>query len=835
MTTATLLPLLMLLPAAGTDAEESAERAALIGSPESITVAPAELRLTGRWAEAQFVVTARYADGSARDLTAVAEYAPADAAVAEVRAGYVTARADGQTEIAVSAGGKTVRVPVTVAGRGGAVVPVFRHQVIAALNVSGCNAGACHGTPSGKNGFRLSLRGSDPDADHARLAADKAKPRVDPADPDASLVLRKGRGELAHEGGKRFGRNDLAYRLLRGWIAGGAPADPADLPTVAKLEILTGPALQHAPAKRLQLAAVARFGDGSSADVTRLTVFTVSDDSVAKVDARGRLEFAKPGEVAVLARYLETLVTVRLTHLDPPPGYRWPDPPPPEANVVDRHVFAKLRFLGIPPSDLAGDAEFLRRASLDICGVLPEPEEVRAFLADKSPDKRTRLVDRLLARPEYADHWALKWADVLGNNRRALQAKGAYLFHRWLRDRIAAGEPLDRLARTLLTATGSTFDNPPAGYHRAGTKARDADAAAQAAAQVWMGVRISCAKCHNHPFERWTQDDYYGLAAFFARVRGRPDELNTLVNRFNQGGLVIELDRSGEVLHPRTGKPQPPRFPGGVVPAIPEGADRRDVLADWLTAADNPFFARSVANRIWFHLVGRGVVDAPDDFRDSNPPASDELLDALAAELVAARFDARALIRLIATSRTYQLSGRTDALNAGDERYFSHAVTRLLPAEVLLDALSSATGSPEPFPGQPLGTRAVQLPDGDALQHPFLAAFGQPARETSCECERGGDAGLGHALQLVNGPTLRAKLSAPDNRLGRLLAGGASDAQIAEVLYLATLSRPPTDPEAKAVLEHVSAAGRTSPDDRRRAWEDVQWALLNSKEFLFRH
>jgi hypothetical protein len=448
----------------------------------------------------------------------------------------------------------------------------------------------------------------------------------------------------------------------------------------------------------------------------------------------------------------------------------------------------------------------------------------------------------------------LKWADVLGNNRRAIQAKGTYSFHQWLRDRIVRNEPFDAVVRDIVSAKGSTFVNPPVNFFRNDRVAKEAEIIAQNTAQVFLGVRISCARCHNHPFEKWTQDDYHGLTAFFSRVTSKPDPLNPRIARFNTGALVIEDDRSGETIHPRTSKVVPPKFPGGPVAEVPEGGERRVVLAEWLTRSDNPVFARELANRTWYHLLGRGIIEPVDDVRDSNPPASDELLDALAKDLVDHEFDVKHLIRTIMTSRVYQLAALPDSETGSGGRDFVAAVVRLLPAEPLLDALSAATGVPEVFGdpdrrnadvGQkvlsaetsrktfgdiPIGTRSAQLPDGDVLQHPFLAAFGQPARETSCACERSDDTGLAHALQLINGPSLKEKLIKPDNRIGQLLSSGRSDGEILEEVYLATLSRLPTDRERKVGLAYVA---RTS--DRRKVWEDVQWSLINAREFLFRH
>ncbi len=803
---------------------DPAGRAALIGTLVALEVAPGAVVLDGPRAAAQLVVTGRYADGSRRDLTAVAEIqAPADLVAVEPF-GFLRPRRDGASTLVIRAGGHAVNVPVTVRNAAAEQPVSFRREVIAALSAGGCNQGACHGTPHGKNGFRLSLRGADPATDYLALTRDQFGRRSDRLDPAASLMLRKGLGTVPHEGGVRWRPDALAVAGVRDWLAGGLPDDPPDLPRLVRIEVLPGPGIALAPARGQQLAVLAHFADGAVRDVTRLTVYSSSEPAVADVSELGRVTFQRPGEVAILCRYLDAMQAIRLTYLEPNPDFRWPDPP--EHNAVDRHVFAKLRRFQIAPSDLCTDAEFLRRLTLDVTGALPAPEQVRAFLADSSADKRARLIDQLLDAPGYADFWALKWADVLRSSRRSLQEKGAVGLQDWLRNHLAANTPFDRVARELLTAAGSTADHPAANYYRV---ARDAQSLAETTAQLFCGVRLQCAKCHNHPFERWTQDDYYGFAAYFARVRTKPD---AALSRPAKGALpaaeVVFTDRAGEVTHPRTGRPVPPHPLGGARAESAAGPDRREALADWLTAPDNPFFARSVVNRVWYHLFGRGLVEPVDDLRDSNPPAHDALLDFLAKDFVAHDYDLKHLLRTVLNSRTYQLSARTNPTNADDIRYFSHALPRLLTAEQLLDAVSDVTGVPERFAGLPPGTRAVQLPDGE-VNHPFLKTFGQPARELPCECEREHDGSLTQALQLINGPTLHEKLRRPDNRLGKLLASQRPDEEVLEEVYLAALGRPPLPSEAEAARAYLAAA-----PDRRRGWEDLLWALLNANEFLFR-
>jgi Protein of unknown function (DUF1549)/Protein of unknown function (DUF1553) len=795
----------------------------LVGQPAKLVVEPAALTLSGPRAMQQLLVTGQYADGTVRDLTTACQVS-AGPVVVVAPGGFILAAKDGTGTLTVKAGSQAVQVPVTVKDVAKAPPVSFRHEMIAVLNVGGCNMGACHGTPSGKNGFKLSLRGYDPAADYLQLTRDVFGRRTDRITPEASMIYLKALGRIPHEGGLRFQKGSIPARFMKAWLTEGLRNDPANLPALKSIRVLPGPRTLHAPARTQQLAVLATFADGTVRDVTRLSNFSSSDTTVADVSSTGLIEFNTSGEAAILCRYLDLMETVRLTYLEPRPGFVWANPP--ESNYVDKHTFAKLKLLSIPPSGLCTDEEFVRRAFLDLCGILPTADEVRAFLASKEKDKRAKLIETLLGRPEYADFWTLKWSDVLRSNRKTIQLKGVYVFQQWVRNHVKRNTPFDAVVRELLAANGSTFSNPPANYYRV---ARDPQNLAETTAQLFMGIRMQCAKCHNHPFERWTQDDYYSLAAFFARVKHKPDPLAPGAKPKTTGGEIIFTARSGEVTHPRTGKTLAPKVMGLSIPTIPPDRSRREVLADVITSKDNTYFARSVINRIWYHLAGRGIVDPVDDFRDSNPAANDELLDALAKDFIEHGHDVKYIIRVIMNSRTYQLSAETTELNREDNKYFSHAVTRLLPAEPLLDAICTATEMPEKFAGLPAGTRAVQLPDGE-VNHQFLKTFGQPARELACECERESDSNLGQALQLINGPTVNDKLRAANNRVGRLLAKKLPEKAILEDLYLSTLSRFPSPGEAQAALAHVAKG-----PDKRKAWEDVHWALINCKEFLFRH
>jgi YD repeat-containing protein len=805
---------------------EPGERQAIAGQPTTIEILPGAITLSGARDARQVVVNGKYADGSVRDLTSVTEARVEPHGLVEVQEGlYLRPVKNGTATLVVTVGGKESRVPVVVAGMDKPSPVSFRRDVVATLNVGGCNMGACHGTPSGKNGFKLSLRGFDPAADYLQLTRDQFGRRTGKHDPDQSLTLLKGVGRVPHEGGQRFGMQSVPAEMLMAWLAEGLQDDPATLPAIKKIDVLPGARILKSPSKWQQLAVVATFADDTSRDVTRLSNFSSSDPSIADVTPSGLVEFKRSGEVAILSRYLQELVAVRLTYLEPREGFIWPNPP--EVNFVDQHTFAKLKQMTIAPSELCTEYEFVRRAYLDCIGRMPTPAEARSYLADQDGKKRDKLVDALVERPEFADFWALKWADVLRSSRKTIQSKGSYGFQAWLRAHFQNNTPMDEIVRELITSNGNTYTNPPANYYRI---AKDPQSLAETTAQLFLGVRMQCAKCHNHPFERWSQDDYYGMAAWFARVKTKPEPLvGTKPPGAPVTAEVVFQVRDGEVTQPRSGKTMKPRYIGVGDAEVKPGEDRRDLLANWLTSPQNPFFAKSVANRVWFHLLGKGIVDPVDDFRDSNPSSNDELLNALARDFAANKFDMKHLVRTIMKSRTYQLSAQPNESNRDDSKYFSHAVTKLLTAEQLLDAICDFTAMPEKFAGMPSGTRAIQLPDGE-VNHPFLKTFGQPARELACECERESDGNLAQALQLINGPTVNEKVRNASNRLGTLLNAKLSEEQILTEIYFAALARPPFEDEKTIALGHVAKGA-----DKRKAWEDVVWAVLNTREFLFRH
>jgi hypothetical protein len=660
--------------------------------------------------------------------------------------------------------------------------------------------------------------------------------RTDTHRPDNSLLLLKATGQVPHEGGVRFTPTSPEYSVLRRWIANGCPADPPGGSTLTKLDVTPPGKILVDPADRFRVTAAAHFSDGTVRDVTALAAFDFTSTGVAKATPAGEVVREQLGETVLLVRYLGHVAPVRVVFL--------PDRPVPDTSAepapteIDRLILAQLRELRLRPAQLAPDHVFLRRAYLDAIGTLPTPAETRAFLADPRPDKRDRLVEALLARPEFAEYWAQKWSDLLRNEEKALDRKGVAVFYRWIAAQLAADRPLNEFARDVLAARGSTYANPPANFWRA---VRDPLQRAESVAQVFLGVRVGCARCHNHPFDRWTMDDYYGFAALFSRIDYRVLE-NTRRDNLDKhefvGEQVVLQTRDGEMTHPRTKGPAAPRFLGAPTPALGPGADRLTALADWVAAPDNPFFARAQVNRIWLHLMGRGLVDPNDDFRATNPPTNPALLDWLAKDFAAGGFRLKRTVRRVMTSRAYQLTATTrDPAVMGDDLHNSHAYVAPLEAEQLLDALSQVTGVPARFRGYPLGLRANQIPappqsgrrGGDGMGERFLKVFGKPDRLLTCECERNDDPGLLQAFQMITGDLQNAMIREPDNRIGGLIAAGRTDAEMLDEFYLAALCRPPAGAETKKILAYLAGA-----KDRRAAWEDVVWALVNSKEFLLR-
>jgi hypothetical protein len=722
----------------------------------------------------------------------------------------------------------------------------FSHDVMSVLSKAGCNMGVCHGNQRGKGGFRLSLRGQDPTFDLASLTHDQFNRRISPLEPDRSLILLKATAQVAHGGGQRFTPDSQEYTILHQWIDSGGRRDSRTTPTLDRLEVSPQEQVLVEPVRQAQFFVRAFFSDGSTRDVTSLAVYDPTTPMVSighdGLVERASQDMGKVGETTVLIRYLHLQIPVRLTFVPARSDFVWNGPPP--VNYVDENVFSKLRTLRMNPSEPSSDAVFLRRAYLDLLGLLPTAAEARDFVTDSQPDKRSRLIERLLSRPEFADHWAQKWSDLLRIEEKTLDRKGVENFHHWIRRNIADGVPINEFVQQIIAARGNTYSQPAANFYRAN---RDPISRAEAAAQVFLGIRLQCAKCHNHPFDRWTQDDYYNWAALFARV-----DYKIIDNRRNDkndkhqfdGEQIVWMANEGDVENPRLEAPAKPQFLGSAAPVnddapVSAKGDRLEQLARWATdPTQNPYFARSQVNRIWYHLMGRGIVEPIDDFRSTNPAVNPPLLEALTADFISHKFDLRHVIRTIMNSRTYQTSAVPNATNAEDEVNFSHTIVRRLSAEQLFDGLNQVAEISVKFAGYPRGLRAGQLPgvkvdrgrNAPGLPaEDFLTLFGKPPRLLTCECERSTETTLGQAFQLMSGPTINELLTSPQNRLTRLLAEDKTDAQLIDELYWTALSRPPSAEELQTLVNYVATA-----KDRREALEDTLWGLLNAKEFILR-
>jgi hypothetical protein len=796
---------------------------------------PASLELRGPQARHHVLVTAEAANGSRTDVTVRARFTSRNPKVVTVSAGGdCTARKDGAAEITVTYAGRTATLAVKVRDCGKPRAISFGNDVIPLFTRIGCNQGSCHGKGAGQNSFRLSLRGYAPEWDYQWVTREFDGRRINRAVPEASLLLRKPLGQTAHEGGQLIRRGSREHQLLLDWIRAGAPGPQAKEPVVRQVQLLPGDRT-FKPGQEQQLLVRARYSDGRWRDVTWQTQFAVNDASVAEVDAAGKVRILRAGETAVRATFMGQVAVAVLTA----PRAR---PVKPELlakrnNVIDEHVFTKLGKLRIAPAGLCSDSAFIRRVFLDTIGCLPKPAEVRAFLADKSPNKRSKLIDRLLARPEFVDYWTLQLADLLQNRKEADHdvrgVKGVRSFHAWLRKQVAANRPWDQLARDVLTAKGTTTENPAVGYYVV-TVGENQEAhkssVVASVAQAFLGTRIGCAQCHNHSLEKYTQDDYYHFAAYFSRLR--------LERRDPKQGpttLVISAANPADnknpvgVIQPRTGqflKPQP--LDRSATPVNP-GEDPRVKLAAWITDPKNEYFSGAMVNRLVRHFLGVGLIEPVDDLRPSNPPGNPGLWKALNQEFVGHKFDIKHVIRLILNSRTYQLSSATNKDNAKETRFYSHYYARRLPAEVLLDALASSMGVPNRFPGYPVGVRAVQLPD-PSLQSYFLSLFGRSERITPCACERNGEVTLAQLLHLQNGDSVVQKIRSGDGTLARLLKQKKSDSAVIEELYLATLSRLPSGKEMAALKKELADS-----EGKELFFRDLFWALLNSKEFAFNH
>jgi hypothetical protein len=769
---------------------------------------PANIELKHPYAYSQLSVTGQLENGDKIDVTRMAQVQAPPLVKVSPR-GFVTPTADGAGEVKVTLAGQTVAVPVKVSGQKDKYEVSFVRDVMPSMSKIGCNAGTCHGSAQGKNGFKLSLRGYDAGFDHNALTDMLAGRRINRVAPDESLMLLKPSGAVPHVGGALMQPGERYYEMLRSWIANGVKFD-ANSPRVTSIDINPkGPVLPLVGVKQ-QLIVTATYGDGSTRDVTAESFIESSNTEVATVDKQALVTAVRRGEAAMLARYEGAYTPTTLVVMGDRSGYAWKDVP--ANNWIDELVYEKLKSVKVLPSDLCTDAEFIRRLYLDLTGVPPEPTAVRDFLADTRPmkEKRDELIERLIGSPEFVEHWTNKWADMLQVNRKFLGEKGAAALRKYIRDAINDNMPYDRLAYNVLTASGSTMENPAAAYYKV---LRDPAGAMENTTHLFLAVRFNCNKCHDHPFERWTQDQYYQLSSYFAQVAREEDPKfkgqklgGTEVEGAKPLVEIIKDMGAGEITNERTGKPAVAKFPFEVKSAVAQGS-RREQLAKWIATPDNPYFAKSYVNRLWSYLLGTGIIEPVDDIRAGNPPSNPKLLDRLTQEFVQSGFNVRHMMRLICKSRTYQMSVATNQWNADDNVNYSHAIARRLPAEVLFDTIERATGSKSNLPGLRSGARAAELLDSNVeVGGGFFELFGKPPRESACECERTSGMLLAPVLNLTNGPVVADALKDPQNRLNQILAANPDSAKAIEDLYLAMLCRKPTAKEMADGLSTIQAS-----------------------------
>jgi hypothetical protein len=781
----------------------------------TLEVFPPDIHVYTSRARQTFVVKATYADGLTRDVTAEAKASLANPALARLDRNIVYPLADGSTQLRVEFGGKTVAIPVKVKDAKADRPISFKLDIMPVFMKAGCNVGSCHGAARGKDGFRLSLFGFDPDGDYYRLTHEINGRRINLALPHDSLMMEKPTGRVPHTGGTRFKEDsELSQTLLR-WLDAGAPADPANVAVPAAVELYPKNAVLDGKGAMQQMVVRAKYSDGTERDVTPLAVFLSNNDTSATVSPEGVVKAGDRGEAFIMARFAAFTVGAPVIVL--PKGLQFTFPAVPENNYIDTLVNAKLKKLRIAPSERCDDEAFLRRVYLDVVGVLPSVEEYQRFMSSKAPNKRDLLVDELLGRKEFVEVWVMKWAELL-QIRTSVQVsyKAMLLYYNWLQDKIARNVPMDQMVQELLAAKGGTFKNAATNYYQNET---DTLKIAENVAQVFMGMRIQCAQCHNHPFDRWKMDDYYGFAAFFSQIGRKSTDDPREIIVFNSGG--------GEVAHPIGGRVMKPKFLGGAEPDV-AGKDRREVLSKWLASPDNPYFATNLANIVWGHFFGRGIIHEVDDVRVSNPASNAELLQELGKRFTGYHYDFKKLVRDICTSRTYQLATQTNPTNQGDTRNFAHATIRRIRAETFLDCISQVTETKNKFPGLPLGARAVQIADGQVSNY-FLTTFGRASRETVCSCEVRLDPSLSQSLHLLNGETTSQRIAA-GNLVGKRLAEKKAPPAIIEELYVRCLSRKPTAAERTKLEAALSAE-----PDKKKALDDIFWALLNSREFMFNH
>ena len=796
---------------------------------EAFVAVPAEVKLEGNFARVQLVIVqapaADQVNDRSADLTGQAKFVSSDPGVFTVSdRGLLLAVKDGQAKVTVTVGQTSRDVPVTVAGVAEKPVVQFSEHITPILTKAGCAMAACHASQHGKGGFKLSVFASEPLNDQKAMVRDSIQRRIDFVQPENSLVLLKPTMGVPHGGGRRIAKDSVEYQTILAWIRGGAPAPKETDPLVAKLFVFPKERVGQVGMTQ-QLRVEAEYSDGHRKDVTPLARFDSMDDGVLTVTGGGLVTTVGTGQAAVMVRYegQADISLVVVPYAAKVELARWHS-----NNFIDELASAKFRELGIEPSALCDDATFLRRAFLDAIGTLPTPEETMAFLQSTDPTKRAKLIDRLLGLTGdpmqdiysewYAANWSLKWSDLLRNSSRELGDQGMWALHNWIKDSFRANRPMDQFVRELITAKGSIYTSGPANFYRVNSAPPEIT---EAVSQTLLGIRMECAKCHHHPFEKYSQDDYYGLAAFFARVGNKGSQEFGLFGREQ----VVMVKDSGEVTHPRTGKRMEPKPLEGS--PMTHDLDRRIPLAQWMTAPDNPFFAKNIVNRYVGYLLGRGLVEPIDDLRSTNPPTNPALMDALAKHFVESKFDVKQLVRTIMTSRLYQLDSQPTAANAGDSKFYSHYYVKRLKAEPLLDAIDRVTGTQTKYKSLPLGTRAIELPDAEYPDY-FLNTFAKPRRASVCECERSPDENLSQALHTLNGDILAGKIADGKGTVATLLKDGKSHEEIVRQLYLLTLCRPPSKDELAESVVFLDES--SSPAE---CYQDLLWALVNSKQFLF--
>ena len=785
-------------------------------APASISVAPADIHLSAARDQQSLLVQAVLPNGLTVDVTEQATIAIENEGFVRRDGMKFFPVADGATKVTVTYGGHAVEVPVTVANCKVDPPISFRQDVMPVWMKTSCNNGSCHGAARGKDGFRLSLFGFDPEGDHYRLTRENPGRRLNLALPAESLLMEKCDGSVPHTGGKRFEKGSEHYNTVLRWLEVGAPNDPGPVPSVVSLELYPKNAVMDGEGATQRLTVRAKYSDGTDRDVTTLAFFSSNNETSAEIAQTGNVTAHARGEAFIMARFDTHTVGSQFIIL--PKGLQYEDPKTAEFNYIDTLNHAKLRKLRIIPSEVCSDEEFMRRVFVDITGTMPTVEDHDLFVADTDPAKREKLVDQLLQRKEFVDIWVMKWAELLQVRTIAnrVEKKPMLAYYNWLKEKIASNTPTDKMVQEILGSRGGSFASPATNYYQTETETLKT---AENVAQVFMGMRIQCAQCHNHPFDRWTMDDYYGFAAFFSQIGRKQGEDPRETIIFNSGG--------GEVTHLVGGRVMKPKFLGGAEPDL-VGKDRREVLALWLASSENPYFAKNLANIVWSHFFGRGIINEVDDVRISNPAVNLELLDELGKKFTEYNYDFRKLVRDICTSRTYQLSTKTNETNASDHRNFAHSELRRIRAEVMLDCISIVTTTQDKFPGLPVGARAVQIADGNTATY-FLTTFGRAKRETVCSCEVKMEPNLSQALHLINGDTTNSKIQQGGLIPVRLKEGKAPADIIAE-LYLRCFSRRPTEQELASLVALVA-----EQQNSQESLEDVFWSMLNSREFLFNH